>query len=93
MGKPRFALCLSCLLLLIPLLIHARRVLPTDTQRLVEQKYAGWSGVLRLWVFEGWSGGSESIASWLNRRIERFEKLPEAVACALKGRQIQPVLA
>ena len=74
MGKPRFALCLSCLLLLIPLLIHARRVLPTDTQRLVEQKYAGWSGVLRLWVFEGWSGGSESIASWLNRRIERFER-------------------
>ena len=28
-----------------------------------------------------------------NSLVARFEKLPEAVACALKGRQIQPVLA
>ena len=34
------------------------QVLPLDRQPLIEKKYAGWSGVLRLWVFEGWPCGS-----------------------------------
>lgn len=74
MRKRRSALCALCLALLVPLLIRAGRVLPTDSQPLVAEKYAGWSGVLRLWVCEGWQSGSGSLTGWLNRCIARFEK-------------------
>ena len=74
MRKWRSALCALALLLLIPPLIHARRVLPLDNRPLVAEKYAGWSGVLRLWVFEGWPSGSGSLSAWLNRCVSRFEK-------------------
>ena len=60
--------------LLLPLLAHARRVLPMDSRPLVEAKYAGWSGVLRLWVYEGWPSGSGGLAGWLNRCAAGFEK-------------------
>ncbi len=70
----RSALCLACLLLLAPLLIRAWQLLPMDRQPMIERKYAGWSGVLRLWVFEGWPCGSGSASSWLNRCVARFEK-------------------
>lgn len=73
--KPkRSALCLACLLLLAPLLIRAWQVLPLDRQPLIEKKYASWSGVLRLWVFEGWPCGAGSVSSWLNRCVASFEK-------------------
>ena len=74
MGKLRSALCLLCLLLLIPALVQAQRILPLDTRPLVEEKYAGWAGVLNLWVYEGWPCGSGSIISWLNHCISGFEK-------------------
>ena len=48
MGKLRVCLCLLCLLLLIPALLQARRILPLDTRPLVAEKYAGWTGVLNL---------------------------------------------
>ena len=73
MHRLRTALCLALLLALVPLLALARNVLPQDNRDLVAKKYAGWSGVLRLWVFEGWDGGG-SLAAWLNRCIERFER-------------------
>ncbi len=74
MGKLRAALCLLSLLLLIPALLFARRILPIDTRPLVAEKYAGWSGVLNLWIYEGWPCGSGSISSWLNRCITGFER-------------------
>ena len=74
MRKLRSALCLMCLLLLVPLLVRAWRVIPLDNQPLVAEKYAGWSGVLRLWVFESWAGNSGGLAAWLNRCAARFEK-------------------
>ena len=37
--------------------------------------------------------GQDDPVSKPNSLVARFEKLPEAVACALKGRQMQPVLA
>ena len=74
MRKLRIALCALCLALLVPLLIHARRALPVDTRPLVAEKYAGWSGVLRLWIFEGWPSGTDGISPWLNPCIARFEK-------------------
>lgn len=74
MRRLRIALCALCLTLLVPLLLHARQTLPLDTRPLVAEKYAGWSGVLRLWVFEGWSCGAGSIAPWLNQCVSRFER-------------------
>jgi len=71
MGKVRSMLCMLGLLLLIPALLQARRILPLDTHPLVAEKYAGWTGVLNLWVCEGWSSG---ISPWLNRCIASFEK-------------------
>lgn len=74
MKKLRTLLCALCLILLIPLLLRARDILPLDTRPLVEEKYAGWSGVLRLWVFEGWPCGNGSLSPWLNRCVSGFEK-------------------
>ena len=67
-------LCILCLLLLIPVLLQLRRILPLDTRPLVAEKYAGWSGVLNLWIYQGWPCGSGSISSWLNPCITAFEK-------------------
>ncbi len=72
MKKLRSALCLLALLLLIPAVLRARRILPLDTRPLVAEKYAGWTGVLNLWVYEGWPCGSAS--GWLNRCLSDFEK-------------------
>ena len=83
MVKLRSALCLLCLLLLIPALLHARRILPLDTRPLVAEKYAGWTGVLNLWIYEGWPCGSGSISPWLNQCIASFEK-------AHPGAYVQP---
>ena len=74
MKKRRSILCFLCLVLLTPLFLHARRVLPVDTHPLVAEKYAGWSGVLRMWMFEGWPCGAGSISPWLNHCIARFER-------------------
>ena len=74
MRKLRSLLCLACLVMLVPLLLQARERLPVDPQPLVAEKYAGWSGVLRLWVFEGWPSGDGGISPWLNRCIAGFER-------------------
>lgn len=74
MGKLRSALCFLCLLLLIPALLRARRILPLDTRPLVAEKYAGWTGVLNLWIFEGWPCGAGSISAWMNECVADFEK-------------------
>ena len=74
MRKLRSALCALCLLLLIPLALHAWRVLPLDRQPLIAEKYAGWSGVLRLWICEGWQPGTGSLSAWLNLCVAGFEK-------------------
>lgn len=74
MRKLRSALCALCLLLLVPLALRAWRILPLDRQPLIAEKYAGWSGVLRLWIFEGWQPGSGSLSAWLNGCITGFEK-------------------
>ena len=74
MRRPLSALCALCLAALVPLAVYAARFLPPDTRPLVAEKYAGWSGVLRLWVCEGWAEGSGALAAWLNRCAARFEK-------------------
>ena len=73
MRKLRSIFCLACLMVLALLALQAKRVLPQDNSGLVAEKYAGWSGVLRLWTFDGWQSGG-SIAGWLNRSIAGFER-------------------
>ena len=74
MRKFRTLLCLVLLGLMIPAALRMRGQLPMDTQPLIEKKYGGWAGVLRLWVCEGWKPGAGSAAGWLNRCIAGYEK-------------------
>ncbi|HIU33360.1 MAG TPA: extracellular solute-binding protein [Candidatus Pullichristensenella excrementigallinarum] len=71
--------CISilCLLIMVALCFLMARIsqeLPGDPTALVAEKYAGWSGVLRLWIYEGWSCGAGSLSGWLNQCIASFEK-------------------
>ena len=74
MKKVRAALCLLILGLLIPAAIQLRGRLPMDVQPLIEKKYGGWAGTLRLWVCEGWTPGAGSAAGWLNLCAKSFER-------------------
>lgn len=54
--------------------LFAAEKLPLDQRELVEKKYEGWSGVLRVWICEGWQPGGGSLVGWLNRCGASFEK-------------------
>lgn len=98
MRKLRTLLCLLILALTIPAAIHLKGALPPDTQPMIEKKYGGWSGVLRLWVCEDWPVGAGSATGWINRCVASFEKRhpgvyvqPEAVdAGALSAQGLLP---
>ena len=69
----RRAVTIVCALVLVPLLwlfLRIRADLPNETAPLIQEKYASWSGVLRLWIFEGWEAES---TSWINRAAAAFE--------------------
>ena len=75
----RRAISVACVLLaslLVLLFLRIRASLPGDTGPLIREKYDGWSGVLRLWVYEGWEANA---MGWLNRAISAFEKEHEGV--------------
>lgn len=75
----RRAISVACVLLaslLVLLFLRIRASLPGDTGPLIREKYDGWSGVLRLWVCEGWEANA---MGWLNRAISAFEKEHEGV--------------
>ena len=74
MRKLKSALCLLFLVLLIPGIMFTRHILPIDTRPLVAEKYAGWSGVLNLWIYEGWPCGRGSLSPWMNQCITSFER-------------------
>ena len=67
-------MCVLLLVVMIPMAVRLRGQLPMDAQPLIEKKYGGWSGVLRLWVHEGWPVGAGSASAWINRCIASFEK-------------------
>ena len=71
MKRWRCLVCLIVLLSLIPGLLWARDRLPPDTHALIGKKYAGWSGVLRLWICQD---GAPSVGGWLNACIANYEK-------------------
>ena len=74
MKKPQILLSLAVLAALAAMLPQARSLLPQDNRALVAKKYAGWSGVLRLWIFEGWQAGGGTLSGWLNRCVAGFER-------------------
>ena len=78
MKKWRNGICALLLLALIPLVLHAAGALPPDARDEVAEKYAGFSGVLRVWVCEGWTDGA-AFAGWLNESFARFEREHEGV--------------
>ena len=75
----RRAISILCTLLLIALLAlfcSIRAQLPGDTSALVQEKYDAWSGVLRLWIFEGWNANA---TGWINRAAASFETMHAGV--------------
>lgn len=64
---------LSCMVILVclPGIWMAARRLPVRTQPMVAEKYAGWNGVLRIWMVEGWTDGG--LTGWLNACAGIFE--------------------
>ena len=73
MKRLRTAVCMAVIGLCLPGILRSAGHLPRDNQALVEKKYAGWSGVLRIWAFEGWTGG-DLMANWIGRCASAFEK-------------------
>jgi len=58
--------------------------LPPDNRGLVSEKYSGWSGVLRVWIYEGWTRSAGSLAGWLNQCGASFEKKHSGVYVQIK---------
>ena len=73
MKKLRTAVCIAIIALCLPGILRSARELPRDNQALIGKKYAGWSGVLRIWAFEGWTGG-DLMARWVGSCAAAFEK-------------------
>lgn len=72
------------ILLLLPAFPRFMRALPQSNDALISKRYEGWSGVLRLWVYEGWQPGNGSLVPWLNQCITAFEKDHSGVYIQLK---------
>lgn len=79
----RTILCLIVIAACLPGILLAAGRLPIDNEPLVAKKYAGWSGVLRIWAFEGWTGG-DCLAGWINRCAAGFEKAHNGVYVQVK---------
>ena len=71
-------ICLLIAAALLPAALLISHGLPADTRPYVEQKYAGWNGVLRAWVCVDWECAG-SFTRWLNACAARFEKNHDGV--------------
>ena len=78
MRKALTVLCALITAALFPIAELISRGLPADTGSYVEQKYAGWNGVLQAWVCCAWNPGG-SFISWLNGCAADFERAHNGV--------------
>lgn len=69
-------LCFVCLFISTGMMLMYR--FPVDTQPFVEKKYAGWNGVLQVWICSKWKPGG-SFIRWLNHCSSSFEKAHDGV--------------
>lgn len=97
----RRAVCIICTLICgllaaySPVLVER---LPAPPEGLTSRIYEGWSGVVRLQVYQGFKSGTGSIVPWLNECLSAFEKRNsgvyvhvEAVSASALGRyQAEP---
>lgn len=83
MKKLRTLFCLTVIGLCLPGIVLSARRLPADNSALVGKKYAGWSGVLRIHAFEGWSDGDGAM--WIRRCAAAFEKNHPGVYIEIKS--------
>jgi hypothetical protein len=65
------SLCLICVLG-----ICAFSALPRDSTPIIQEKYSGWAGVIRIWVCDDMS---IDPAAWLGACAARFEKSHEGI--------------
>lgn len=79
MNKLKSIICLLALIALLLAFPMLHDALPLKTRELVAEKYRGWNGVLRLWIYEGWTPGAGNLSPWLNRCVSHFEKNHEGV--------------
>lgn len=92
MKKLRTALCLAIILLSLPGIYLSARRLPLKTDDLISEKYAGWSGVLRIRAFEGWTDG-DTASGWIRRCAAVFEKSHPGVYIEIKSAEPDRLLA
>ena len=71
-------ICFLIAAALLPAALLISHGLPADTRPYVEQKYAGWNGVLRAWVCVDWDCFG-SFTRWLNACSTDFEKKHDGV--------------
>lgn len=81
MKKLRTSLCLAVIALCLPGIVFSARRLPLRTDDLIRKKYDGWSGVLRIRAFEGWT---DSASGWIRRCAAAFEKSHPGVYIEIK---------
>lgn len=79
MSRLRCVLCIFIVFALTAIVTRLSSFFPLNTNPLIEEKYSGWSGVLRIWVYEGWQPGTGSANSWLTLCSNNFEKNHEGV--------------
>ena len=79
MTKMRSLFCIIIILLIFSALAVLHNILPLKTDELAAEKYGGWSGVLRVWICEGWNPETSGVNAWLNRCGSAFEKAHEGV--------------
>ena len=90
--KKMMCVLLAALLALVLALAHgAAGHLPAPPDGIARSQYAGWSGVLRLWLHTDWQTGSGSLATWLNRCLESFEARHPGVYIQVKTVSAQTI--
>ena len=93
MSKIVRALCVAATFCLLFLAVRALAILPMSKQALIEEKYDSWTGVLRLWTYEGWASGNGTLTGWLNACVERFEKAHPGVYVQAKAVDAEAIRA
>ena len=92
--------CIVCTLACALIVVSAPYVearLPVPPAGLTALPYEGWSGVLRMRVYQGFRSGSGSIVPWLNKCLSTYERRNpgvyvqvETVSAAALGRLFDP---
>lgn len=73
----RRAVCALCTIFCVLLATFSPALvekLPAPPEGLTSRPYEGWSGVVRLQVYQGFKSGTGSIVPWLNECLSAFEK-------------------